>query len=417
MAAARPARYLAALCVALIAAYVVVWAHVSAMDIGRSDFTSTYVGGTLLREGHRADLYSDPLQAALHTTLIAPDREGNLPFVDAPLAALVASPVTLFPLQAAYRLWAVLQLAILVLAVLIAARAAPWPRDVRPAHRAVAVLAALACAGTLPQLLQAQWTPVTALGLALAYRDWRAGQYARGAALFAVCAALAKPHLALGIAAFMLGWRDRRVVFGALAGGLAAAAASVALIGPEGVGGFAQALTGSATRWDLATFVSFIGFPGALIGNGTAAQVAGIGGTVAACAVAAWLGARVRRDATLLEPALAGAAVLSLLAAPHVLMHDLVLIAPAAVWSVAYALRRGGDRTATLLTSLAPFGVLTLAGLSTIGGGALAVAHGGMLAPGAVVTPALLLLAGTYVAATMRGGRAAVHATTRPAMV
>jgi hypothetical protein len=240
---------------------------------------------------------------------------------------------------------------------------------------------------------------------------------ARGAVLFTICAATAKPHLALGVAAFMLGWRSRRVLLGALAGGVAVAAASAALIGPQGVAGFVQALTGSAARWDLDTFVSFIGLPGAVMGNGAAAQLAGVIGTLAACMVAGWLGACVRRDYSLLEPALAGATVLSLLAAPHVLLHDLVLIAPAVVWCVAYALRRGGDRIVTLLTALAPFGVLTVAGLATIGGGALAVAHGGMLAPGAVVTPALLLLAGTCVATTLRDRRAALHRATRPALV
>jgi len=144
VAAARPARYIAAISVALLAAYVVVWAHVGATDIGRSDFTSTYVGGTLLREGHRADLYSDPLQAGLHSRLIAPDREGNLPFVDAPAAALLAAPVTLLPLDVAYRVWGLLQLVVLVAAVAVAARAAPWPGRASRTVRVIAATVALA---------------------------------------------------------------------------------------------------------------------------------------------------------------------------------------------------------------------------------------------------------------------------------
>ncbi|HEY2703750.1 MAG TPA: hypothetical protein VGL20_08675, partial [Candidatus Dormibacteraeota bacterium] len=59
--------------------------------------------------------------------------------------------------------------------------------------------------------------------------------------------------------------------------------------------------------------------------------------TLAALAACWLLGDRARRRPDLLEPALAGATALSLLAAPHLLIHDLVLLAPALVWTVAWA--------------------------------------------------------------------------------
>lgn len=410
MAAARPARYTAALAVALLAAYVVVWAHVGATDIGRSDFTSTYVGGTLLREGHRGDLYSDALQAAVHSRLVAPDRIGNLPFVNAPMAALLAAPVTLLGLDVAYRLWGLLQLMLLVVAVLVAMRSAPWPRDARPAWRVAAACTALAGAGTFALLMQAQWSAVSALGLALAYREWRHDRMARGGALLVASAAIAKPHLALALLAFMLGWRARGLVKGVVIGGLAAASASVVLVGPAGIAGFFQMLTSSATRWDLDTFVSFIGLPGAILGNTAAAQAAGIAGSVLACTLAFWLGALVRRDTTRLEPALAGASVLTLLASPHALLHDLVLLAPVAVWSLAYAIRHA--QTARPMTeaavALGSWALVSVAGLASLAGGALALAHGGALPPGVVVTPALIACAVVAALATRKRDRSLV---------
>jgi len=54
----------------------------------------------------------------------------------------------------------------------------------------------------------------------------------------------------------------------------------------------------------------------------------------------------VRRDRARLDAALAGAAVLSLLAAPHAGTHDLVMLAPAMAWSIALGLRLDAIRQA-----------------------------------------------------------------------
>ena len=159
----------AAIAAAVLLAYVVLWLGAGAAQIGRSDFTSTYVGATLLREGQGGSMYDETLQAPLHAALIAPDREGNLPFVNAPLAAAVALPVSLLSLQAAYRLWSLLQLALLVGAVVVAIRAAPGRRSLPPLTLVAVGLGALACLGTLATLLLGQWDGLSALGLAVAY--------------------------------------------------------------------------------------------------------------------------------------------------------------------------------------------------------------------------------------------------------
>jgi hypothetical protein len=339
----RPARLIAAIAAAVLVAYAVIWTQVSGFDVGRSDFTAFYVGGTLLREGQTSDLYSQALQEPLHTTLIAPDREGNLPFVNTPVAAALVLPATFLSLDAAYRLWSLVELAVLILAVVLAVRSVEWPDGTPRAWQVAAGAAALAGVGTLTMFIQAQWSPVLALGLVLAYRAWNRGRQATGAALLVVSAGIAKPHLALGLLAFMIGWRNRRVLLGAVGGAVALVVASLALVGPAGVAGFVSILASSTTRWELATMVSFIGVVGSVFGNGLTAHLIGLVASLLACAAAVWLGTTVRRDPSRLDTALAGAVVLSLLASPHAYPDDLVMLAPALVIGVAAAGRRMGS--------------------------------------------------------------------------
>jgi len=347
----RPARLIIAIAGALLIAYAVIWTQVSSFDVGRSDFTAFYVGGTLLREGHTGDLYSQSVQQPLHSELIAPDREGDLPFVNTPVAAALVLPVTFLPLAAAYRVWSVLELAVLVIAVVLAVRTVEWPAGTPRLWKAAAGAAALAGMGTWTMFVQAQWTPLLALGLVLAYRSWKGGHMATGAAVLVVSAGIAKPHLALGLLAFLLGWRRRRVIIGAVAGGVGLALASVALVGPAGVAGFISILASSTTRWELATMVSFIGVVGSVFGNGMAAHLIGLAVSLVACAAAAWLGMTVRRDPSHLDTALAGAAVLSLIASPHAYPDDLVMLAPALVIGFAAAARRAGPTSWLSFTS------------------------------------------------------------------
>ena len=336
----------ATLCGAMVVAYLVLWLGVGALQIGRSDFTSTYVGATLLREGHGGSMYDEALQAPLHAALIAPDREGNLPFVNAPLAAAVALPVSLLSLQAAYRIWSLLQLALLVGAVMVAIRAAPGRRTLPPLTLFAVGLGALACLGTLATLLLGQWDGLSALGLAIAYACLRGRRPATAGAVLAVTALIAKPHLALGLAAFVIGMRDRRLLLGAAGGVVASLLLSLLVASPAGIAGFVGAAIHSTTRWQLANMVSLVGISGSIAGNGTASHVLAAAGSLIAVVTAGALGAAVRGRPGRLEAALAGAAVLSLLASPHAYWDDVALLVPAAAWSLtALAVRRDGGNS------------------------------------------------------------------------
>lgn len=346
----RTTRIVVAVSAALLLAYAIVWTQLAPFDIGRSDFTAFYVGGTLLREGHGSSLYDEALQGPLHARLIAPDREGNLPFVDPPVAAALVLPVTVLGLDGAYRLWALLELAALTGAVVIAVRAGPPPKKVARGWAWAAGLAATGGVGTLVAVSQAQWTPLLALGLAVAYRSWQRATAAAGGshagasrseavggAALVACALVGKPQLALALVAFMAGWRRRDVLIGAAAGLTGFATVSFALAGPAGIAGLARIVTGSTTRWDPHLMLGVSGVAAALTGGGEAALALGAVLSAAACAAAFVLGRRVRRHPQRLPVALAGAAALSLFAAPHAYLDDLAMLAPVAAWCLAGA--------------------------------------------------------------------------------
>jgi alpha-1,2-mannosyltransferase len=344
MAAPRSsAAAVAAIAAILLAAYAVLWSGVSQTDISTSDFTATYVGATLLREGHGATMYDQSLQAGLHAVLIAPLRRGNLPFVNPPPAALAAAPFTLLPLDTAYRVWQAVQLLLLAAAVALVVRTAPWPSRLRGSGVAAAtMLVGLAGTGTLSLGLLGQWDGFSALGLAAAYALWRHDRGFAGGAVLAVTAAAAKPHLAIGLAGLLLGWRDRRVLAGAAAGLVGVVLLSLLAVGTSGLSSFIAATRADAGRWPLASMLGFTGLTGSWLGDGATAELLAAAGSVAAVGACIVLGARLARDRSALEPCLAAATLLSLVASPHLLSHDLVLLAPVVVALLAWAAGRDG---------------------------------------------------------------------------
>jgi hypothetical protein len=183
------------------------------------------------------------------------------------------------------------------------------------------------------------------LGLPVAYACLRGRRPATAGAVLAMTALIAKPHLALGLAAFVIGMRDRRLLLGAAGGVVASLLLSLLVASPAGIAGFVGAAIHSTTRWQLANMVSLVGISGSIAGNGTASHLLAAVGSLVAVAIAAALGSAARSRPARLEAALAGAAVLSLLASPHAYWDDLALLVPALAWSLtALAARPGGAR-------------------------------------------------------------------------
>lgn len=388
-----PVAVVAAAAAVLLAGYAALWTGVSTTEVNRADFTAFYVGGTLLREGHGAAMYDQSLQASLHASLIAPQQGANLAFVNPPVAALVVAPITVLPLGAAYHVWQAIQLAMLIAAVLIAAQSAPWPERLRRSGTVAAtVLAALAGPGTLALGLLGQWDGVSALGIAVAYALWQRDRAWLGGAVLAGCLLLAKPHLALGLAALVLVWRDRRVLAGgASAVGLLAVLSLVA-VGPAGINGFIGSISDNAGAAPLASMQGFTGLAGSWLGDGAATTLIAAAFSAVALAACVVVGRRLSHDRRALEPCLALATVLSLLASPHMLGQDLVLLAPVVVALMAWAAQR--DLAApwpgpTGRAVLAGWVVLSLAAALDLG--AMGTGPPGRLVPWALIALAAVV--------------------------
>lgn len=320
------------------ASWLRVWALATPAQVASADYTSTYVAATQWREGQSALLYDSHAQAVAAAPLgVRPQQFAGNRFVDPPLAAVVAAPFSLLSLDDSYRAWCLLQLLLVLAAVVVAARAAPWPkglaRSIPPAVSAVA----LAGSGTAVLMAQGQWDGFGALGLAAAYACWRRDRRGAGGAVLAATALLAKPHLALGLAAWALGRRDRRMLAGAAAGAGAVVAATILLAGPSALLAFLGAPAQASGVTPVRMLLSFTGLFASWLGDTPLTYVLAVAAGAAALAACVWLGARARRDGGALEVSLAAAAVLSLLAAPHLLGQDLALLAGPFIWTMASA--------------------------------------------------------------------------------
>jgi hypothetical protein len=202
---------------------------------------------------------------------------------------------------------------------------------------------ATAGTGAASTLLLGQWDGLLALGVGMAYWSWRRDRAIAAGAWLAAVAVIAKPHLFLGVAAFLLMRRDRRALLGAAGATIALTAVSLALVGPGGAASFARILVSGADRWPLAEMLGFTGLFGSWLGNVAAAHALAAMCSVVAVAACGVLGAR-SRDPLKFETALAGTMALTLVASPHLLGHDLALLMPAAAWMLARAASLDGAR-------------------------------------------------------------------------
>jgi alpha-1,2-mannosyltransferase len=327
----------AAVAAILLASYAITWAQVTPSRERGTDFSASYVAALLLRSGDGAQLYDQPLEHARHLELLPAGTVIDLPFITPPTTALLALPLAGLGAGTAFRLWSMLGLAMLVLAVWIAIRAGPWPsRHLRGPRVAVLILA-VAGGGTYAFLLLGQVDGVTALGLAAAYAAWRKNRPAPAGFWLGLAFAATKPHLAIGLGIWLLARRDWRALAGAIAGCGVVAAVSLALVGPAGLGGFVSALGFAYGNTPGASTLGIPGLVASWLGSGALPAAIGVTGSLIALAGCVLLGARSRGNVTGLEASLAGAVALSLVASPHLLAHDLVILAPAFAWCAARA--------------------------------------------------------------------------------
>jgi hypothetical protein len=324
------AMLLAVLSVALIAQYVRHWTAVPAAVARTSDFAGSYVAATLWRDGHGSAVYDDSAeQAALAAEGVAIGHD-RIPFENPPSALWPAALVTALSPEDAFRAWSLLQLLLALGALLIVVRAAPWPAS---ADRVVKLAAVAVGIGALPVALlftEAQWDGFSMLGLALAYSAWRRGKHATGGFALGLLGSVAKPHLLIGVVAFLVGRRDWRALAGLAAGGAVCGLAALAAVGPAGLATYARVVVTPANS-PSTQMLSLTGLAASWLGSGALISLLTYAGDAALLAAAVLTGSRSRGDAARLEVGLFTAVALGLVATPHQLVHDLTLLAPVAL--------------------------------------------------------------------------------------
>ena len=282
-----------------------------------SDFTINYSAGVLVRQGHFAAPYR---QAALADTMrrVAPDGaiDPRLPFSLPLVAALPFAALSLLSIDLAFRVWQIVAAALLLVAVLILQRARPLDRKAP----AFAMLGLLAAVPTWTALTEGQVTPLLVVGGALLVaalsRD-RWGLAAAGGALLAI-----KPQYLPAYLLVVLAARRWRMLL------VAGVAATLVLMSPlaAGAGGMA-AMVHNALRANQAVAIrldeAWIGVLGPALPAvaATAVAIAVYLVVLAALGLIAW-----RRPASTTGFAVLAVA-LSLLASPHALPHDLLMLA------------------------------------------------------------------------------------------
>ncbi|HLW95140.1 MAG TPA: glycosyltransferase family 87 protein, partial [Solirubrobacteraceae bacterium] len=232
----------AAVSTLLLAYYAISWAQVTPLRERGTDFSASYVAALVLRDGEGSQLYNQQVEHARHLSLLPAGTVINLPFITPPTSALLALPLTALDPGTAFRVWSLVELLLLALAVWIAIRAGPWPAPSGRSPRVATALMALAAGGSYAFLVLGQIDGVTALGLAAAYMAWRKDRPALAGFWLALTFAATKPHLAIGLGIWLVARRDWRALAGAVAGSAAVAAVSLVLVGPAGLGGFISAL-------------------------------------------------------------------------------------------------------------------------------------------------------------------------------
>jgi hypothetical protein len=339
-------RALLALTVALGAAGLMVIFTQSPASRLSSDFTINYSAGILVREGHLAAPYD---QAALGAVMgrVAPNGaiDPRLPFSLPLAAALPYAALSLLPFDVSFRFWQLITATLLLISIRLLQRAVPIEEEtlavslprlrgrVRVGVLALALLALLAAIPAWGAFTEGQPTALLLLGAAMVVLALRSDSLALAAgagALLAVKPQYLPVYLAILFAARR--WRS-----------LAAAAAGGGLIllsplagGVSGLSAMVHNALSANQAVDVRLNEAWIGLLGSVLParSATVAAIALYLGVLAALWLLAW-----RRPGSLTGfAALAG--VLAVLASPHALPHDLlILTVPAWLGIVIYRQR------------------------------------------------------------------------------
>jgi hypothetical protein len=301
-----------------------------AASVQSSDFTVLYTAAGLVRHGQLAAVYDQAKMGPALLQVSDGHIDPTLPF-DYPLAdALPLVPLTLLPLQAAFRVWQLLILLLLGAAVFVLNRVYPLGKSAVP----FGLLAVLAAEPTWALLTEGQLGGVLLIGtvamLAAASRDVAAWGFAGGVWL------AFKPQYLPAYLALLWAGRCRRALLAVVAGSVLVGCSALLAGGPSGMMAMVRGMLAGSAWADLRHMDSWAGLL-ALALPPRVAMIGGLGLFGATLIVLPVLAARRRVDVV---PFAGLAGCLALLGSPHTLPHDLVLLLVPA-WA-AFVLHRQG---------------------------------------------------------------------------
>ena len=321
------------------------------VDVVSSDWPAFATGARLIVTDP-THLYDLDVQARIQSevtggrVLVSLGIHGILPFLAPAWVALVAVPFDAFGSNIGGRLWILFQLVCLAAGLLLATR----PRA--PA----AMLPGFAGVPTALLLVNAQLDGIVALGLGAAMALW-SRPYLAGLALGLT---LMKPQLVLPLGAAVLVARQWKALAGWAAGGLILLVPTLVL-NPHWItdwlGQIRNTVAPASREVDLPHFATLL--PGGIQTIGLALL------TLVSVGIVLLLARMHRHDfRTTAAVMIAG----GVLAAPHALPADLVLVAMAmAVWGDARWFEWLGLSVAGLVCALAPVPIPALVGVIVIG--------------------------------------------------
>ena len=293
-----------------------------------SDFTIDYSAGVLVRRGHLAAPYQ---QAELGDMMrrVAPAGaiDPRLPFSLPLAAALPYAALSLLPIEVAFRLWQLITVALLLVGVALLQRAVPTLTGGKVGALGLAMVALFAAIPTWATLTEGQPTALLFLGAAMIVLALRSDSLAVRSESLALSAGAGvllavKPQYLPAYLAVLFAARRWRSVAAASAG------AGLMVLSPlaGGVGGLSAMVHNALSANDVVAVRlndSWIGLIGPAFPRAIASLVALAlyAGAVAALVVLAWR----RPPSSIAFTVLAGA--LTVLASPHALPHDLLILA------------------------------------------------------------------------------------------
>lgn len=334
----------------------------SGLSAKQWDFLCYYSVSHLVLEGHGGHLYDMHVLGQLESTVAYPFRlrPSGLPYVYPPYLALILAPLASLPYNVAYLLW--LTINALVLSACMYALEQYARLEGRPA-----MLFRLACYSCLPvvvALLQGQ-TSVLVLGiLTLSFFALRSGRETQVGAVIAFL--LIKPPYLVPFLILLLAQRRWRALAASVLVASALLGIPVILFGPSILPSYGH-MSVQAAGWhdnsvsgfDAPSNRAYLGFVQLLVPMHFQSAVTATldAATLAALALFAWHQRRIDRQFAL-------AVIAALLIAPHVLVHDLTLLAIPAAVVVRY--RGVGPRHSTALLASVYAAIIVGFGLSYV---------------------------------------------------